>query len=167
MFHIRMVGERVKNTGQILYNMTKKLLNRAKVLRKNANMRYNVTIGWLGNIARCLTRKGKNMKRKLTKSKFAALFCAAVLSLTFLSSTAAAATEVSREACNHAWVKKLVETRQTVAVSNHECTICGAKINLYQDVGTYRYQCHRCFEWGGDPIKENVGGIYSTHPCYN
>lgn len=97
--------------------------------------------------------------------KLKRLICSVVLSATLLSSVVAAAPLAS---CNHIWTAKVVSTVDVVVESNHQCTICGARIDLYKLAPVYGYQCVQCNTWRGDTSQGNpYGATFSRHPCYN
>lgn len=102
------------------------------------------------------------MKRKLKR-----LICSVVLAAMLLSSVAAAAP-APLASCNHIWTAKIISTVDVVVERNHQCTICGARIELYKAAPIYGYQCVQCDAWRGDTSQGNTyGPTYAIHPCYN
>lgn len=104
---------------------------------------------------------------KKIKERIAKVLCFSMLLVSLASSAVVAAPASAHSGCDHVWKcsNTVLETVQVVVNENYPCTICGARISLFQDYNVYLCTCTKCPATTKD--KAPAGPIYSTHPCYN
>ena len=111
---------------------------------------------------------------KKMKERIAKVLCFSMLLVSLASSAVVAAPVTSAtpvipvvlNECTHAWDSSVYwETREIVVNENHQCTICGERIPLYQVFDIYHTTCTKCHITVNDRVP--VSYIYAKHPCYN